>query len=263
MTFFPPFNLPHPILLLVTDHLAAPADFVLHRCVNAQLKELGRVRTNQGQGKGKVVILNVSEAVGRWKGVALKNNVNLQQHSDSGTLEIVDVLAEAQRSSEKDGNGQTLKGVLNHLSSSLDVGEGAAEEDGNTTEEGRKLVILDDVSMLEWIGFGILEVGRFLRALRGVCAKANATLVVRHHIVTPNEPDELFRLLLQLCTYHLEVLPLASGRSGTVSGEVALHPGFSAPRDMVKLVPRSAALQYRLTDTGADFFAKGTSEGVL
>lgn len=48
----------------------------------------------------------------------------------------------------------------------------------------------------------------------------DAVLVVRHHIVTPPEPDVLLQHLLQLCTYHIEVRPLASGRSGAVSGEV-------------------------------------------
>ena len=49
--------------------------------------------------------------------------------------------------------------------------------------------------------------------------QANATLFVRHHRLS-DEPDDLFRHLYQLCTYHLEVRGLASGRSGAVSGEV-------------------------------------------
>lgn len=50
--------------------------------------------------------------------------------------------------------------------------------------------------------------------------QAHATLFVRHHIVTRSEPDDLFRHLLQISNYHLEVRPLSSGRSGEVSGEV-------------------------------------------
>ena len=54
--------------------------------------------------------------------------------------------------------------------------------------------------------------------------KANATLLIRQHVLTPSteEPmlDDLFRALQQMCTYHMEVLPLASGRSGAVSGQV-------------------------------------------
>ncbi|KAF8874564.1 hypothetical protein CPB84DRAFT_1690054 [Gymnopilus junonius] len=262
MTFFPPFNLPQGIFLLITDALASPADFVLHRCLSAHLKEISKTKSGVAVEAAAVsvavAILSVSESMARWKGVAGKSNVNLQSHIEGGSVEVIDVFEEAQPGNANgggNGDGERLKGVIERLRVFLARGE--------PTSPGMKLVILDDISMLEWVGFDTTDVVRFVRALRSVCTKANATLLVRHHIVTPGEPDEVFRHLLQLCTYHLEVLPLASGRSGSVSGEVALHPGFSAPKDGVKLIPRSAALQYRLTDTGAEFFAKGTSESVL
>jgi len=52
--------------------------------------------------------------------------------------------------------------------------------------------------------------------------QTKTTLIVRHHLVatTETEPDDLFRLLLQISEYHLEVRPLSSGRSGEVTGEV-------------------------------------------
>jgi hypothetical protein len=117
--------------------------------------------------------------------------------------------------------------------------------------------------------------------LTGWCIKANATLIVRHHLTTPDEIDDLFRHLLQISTYHLEVRSLASGRSGAVSGEVpcsklvaifefadgsaqiALHACPSTTDNQVHLLPRSSALQYRLTDTGAVFFERGTGAAVL
>ena len=37
-------------------------------------------------------------------------------------------------------------------------------------------VILDDITTLEWIGFGLLDVMRFARALRAVCVKVCFTL---------------------------------------------------------------------------------------
>jgi hypothetical protein len=52
--------------------------------------------------------------------------------------------------------------------------------------------------------------------------QSNASLIIRHHVVTPTEPDDLLRQLLQICTYHMDVRPLSSGRSGAVSGEVKL-----------------------------------------
>ncbi|KAH9487426.1 Elongator complex protein 6 [Psilocybe cubensis] len=250
MPYFSPFDLPESILLLITDSLAAPGDFVLHRCLANHLKDKKTPR---------VTILSVSEGIAKWKALASKSNINLQQHLDSGALEFVDVLADVQPNGfQNNENNSDLKIIVERVRGFL---ERSSREQGGDTQPA--MVILDDITMLEWIGFPLIDVARFARALRAVCSKANATLLVRHHILAPDEPDDLFRRLLQICTYHLEVRALASGRSGNVSGEVALHPGFSAPPNTIKLVPRSAALQYRLTDAGPDFFAKGTSQVVL
>ncbi|PPQ69913.1 hypothetical protein CVT25_002471 [Psilocybe cyanescens] len=265
MPLFSPFDLPEGILLLITDGLAAPADFVLHRCLATHLKDNKRP---------KATVLSVSEGIVRWKALASKSNINLQQYLDSGAIEFVDVLANVQPPVFASGNGDDsrseqgeflgkntcndLKIVLERVRAFL---ERSVHDQAGETQHA--MVILDDITMLEWIGFPLIDVARFMRALRAVCLQANATLLVRHHVVTPDEPDELLRRLLQISTYHLEVRPLASGRSGNVSGEVALHSGFSAPPETIRLVPRNAALQYRLTDVGPDFFAKGTSEVVL
>lgn len=161
-------------------------------------------------------------------------NVNLQHHITAGALEFVDVLALAQppfiapEDASSNGSG-SLRDVIYRVQTYLD----------HTANDEPPLIILDDITMLEWIGFPLLDVVRFFRSLRSAClkvrsyasylrkgsqtwAKANATLFVRHHIVTPNDPDELFRHLLQICNYHLEVSPLSSGKSGTITGEVRL-----------------------------------------
>lgn len=111
----------------------------------------------------------------------------------------------------------------------------------------------------------------------------NAALVLRHHIVTAGETDELFKRLVQSCHYHLDVFPLSSGRSGSVSGQVvifssvpadscaepgmvlkvALHCGPATAEPRHALIPRCRAVQYRLTDSGGIFFDRGTGSGVL
>ena len=50
-------------------------------------------------------------------------------------------------------------------------------------------------------------------------AKAKATLII-HHVVTPGDPEDLLRRLLQMCTYHMDVKPLASGGNRAFSKEV-------------------------------------------
>ncbi|CAA7266451.1 unnamed protein product [Cyclocybe aegerita] len=247
-SLFSPFDLPDDIILLLSDELVAPADFILHRTLAAHLKA-GLV---SGRVKPKSVILSVSEGLSRWKTLAMKSNINLQTHLDLGTLEFIELSSCAEPSAEAN-----LRGVFDRVRMALE---------NSRPSQQPHLIILDDVSVLEWIGFSPTSVQRFIRALRSLALKANATLVLRHHVVTPNEPDELLRHLLQICTYHLEVRPLASGRSGAVSGEVALHAGFSYPSNNinpVKLLSRSSALQYCLTEAGPEFFVKGTSGGVL
>lgn len=132
----------------------------------------------------------------------------------------------------------SLKGCYDRLSSRLSQASQAAE-----------LIILDDISTLEWIGYDIADVQKFTRALVALCRKvsdaqydhyhllimysqAQAPLIIRHHVLctSTREPiftedessDDLFNLLAQLASFHVEIKSLASGRSGSVSGEASL-----------------------------------------
>jgi len=99
------------------------------------------------------------------------------------------------------------------------------------------------------------------RAKMSTCyGKNNVTLVIRHHLVLPDEPDDLFRLLLQLCAHHVEVRPLSSGKSGAVSGEVSafhMHASFTLTqvcgRWRSTQVLRSPALQYAYASAARHF----------
>ncbi|KAJ7643227.1 hypothetical protein B0H17DRAFT_1104512 [Mycena rosella] len=234
---FSPFELPSGILLLVTDQLSSPADFVLHRALAEQLKSPKSTSESK-----HAIVLSVSEHLARWKAIAAKSNVHLDQHA---SFLFLDVLGLARA-----GEPATLRPVLDAVVAAL-------KPDKDT------LVILDDLAALEWLGIAsVLDLTRFVRALHAACRARNATLLIRHHVLAP-EPDDALRALREQCTFHMEVLPLASGRSGAVSGQVALHAGPGVSRGSVRLLPRSAALQYKLTEGGAVFFERGTGAGVL
>ncbi|KAK7030716.1 hypothetical protein R3P38DRAFT_2930100 [Favolaschia claudopus] len=209
-----PFDLPAGILLLVTDQLSSPADFMLYRAVFAHLKAARSEKVT------KAIVLSVSPDRARWAAVAAKSNIQLDQKSTTGAFNFVDVLS---HKSEPD-----LPDVL---------------------------VVVDELATLEWTGSPVLDITCFCRALAATCRKANATLLIRQHVLTPSttEPilEDLFRTLHHMCTYHMEVLPLSSGRSGAVSGQVTLHIGPGTVRAGVKLFPRSSAIHYKLADTGA------------
>ncbi|KIJ68092.1 hypothetical protein HYDPIDRAFT_126768 [Hydnomerulius pinastri MD-312] len=245
MQSFPPPELISYIgLVLITDELHAPADFLIHRFLNLRLKDAKQTRC---------LMLSVSEGLERIKAVASKSNLNLSQN---GRFKFIDLNAQLEVPVETGlaSNESRLRSVYDLVSSELRNALGG---------DGKSLVILDDIASLEWLGFSALDLSRFCRALKVLCLKSNATLVIRHHILNPSEPDPLFHSLQQLCSYHVEVRPLASGRSGAVSGEVCLHVGPVESEPSLRLIARPTALQYRLTDGGAIFFEKGTSEGVL
>ncbi|KAJ7782329.1 hypothetical protein DFH07DRAFT_909130 [Mycena maculata] len=255
---FSPFDLPPGILLLVTDQLSSPADFVLHHSLIDHLKgtrsSAKSTSITANPKKPKVIVLAVSEDLARWKSIASKSNVHLDQQGSA--FVFVNVLQRVPPPNNVSPTEPVLRPILDTVVSAL-----GADEEMDT------LVIVDDLAVLEWLGFSVPDIIRFVRALYAACRKAGATLLIRQHVLTPpsTDPlvDDLFRHLRQICTYHVEVLPLASGRSGAVSGQVALHTGPGVPRGGVKLLSRTAALQYKLTDGGAVFFERGTGAGVL
>ncbi|KAH7911025.1 hypothetical protein BJ138DRAFT_1172790 [Hygrophoropsis aurantiaca] len=249
MMFPPPTLLSSRKLILISDEVAAPGDFLLHRFLSTHLKE---------DKNSRCIILSVSEEFERWKAIAAKSNLNISQSISEQKLVFIDVLAKVQpalHSEENHSNDALLLPIYELLSSVLTP---VASQDRQ-----KVLVILDDITVLEWLGFSLVDLTRFTRALRNLCMKVEATLIIRCHIVNAPEIDSLLQHLFQLSSYHIEVKPLASGRSGAVSGEVCLHLGPVEEEPNIPLVSRAAAVQYRLTDSGAIFFEKGTSGGVL
>ncbi|KAI0338225.1 hypothetical protein BDW22DRAFT_802252 [Trametopsis cervina] len=230
--------------VLVTDELASPADFILHANLAAHVKDSSR--------NSRCILISVTESLSRWITIGAKSNINVPSLLVNGTLVLLDIEAELQAA--YDSAEPILRPVFDSLQVIL------ADE---ASHSAHTLVILDDISALEWIGFSSQDVGYFARALCAACRKVNASLIIRHHVVTPGNPDDLLRLLLQLCTYRIDVFPLSTGRSGSVSGQIAILPGPGRVGSAMKTITRSSAVLYRLTDSGSTFFERGTGAAVL
>ncbi|KAH9940373.1 uncharacterized protein BXZ73DRAFT_42834 [Epithele typhae] len=241
---FPPAALPLPgEVLLLTDELPAPADFLLHRFLAAHMKR---------SPQSSALILSVSQDLGWWKGVTAKSSLNYGALVDAQRLLLIEVVPSITAD-------PTARAPFEDLFLRIRAALSTSSDDGNNP----CLVILDDVSALEWIGLSVDKIANFLRALSSLCRRAAATLIIRHHIITPGEPDDVLRRLVQLCDSRLDVFPLSSGKSGSVSGQVALHRGPAVGDAMHATVARDAAVHYRLVDGGAVFFDRGTGSGVL
>jgi len=236
-------------LLLLTDHLNAPAEFILNQILGASLRDDRRC-----------VVVSHLQSFSHWNTVAIKltRNVNLAQSLATDSLLFIDAAKDPLWSTTTVLSEDIFKPLYDRVEEYLKKGSPAKEDSPEA------LIIVDDVSVFEWMGSSIEDIKLFLRALMALSRKHNASLVVRHHLVTDDGIDDLLCELMQLCVYHVEVRPLSSGRSGAVSGQIAVHRGPWAEFESVdKSFPRSRATQYRLSDTGAVYFERGTGASVL
>ncbi|KAI0030699.1 hypothetical protein K488DRAFT_53678 [Vararia minispora EC-137] len=229
------FRLPEPVL--VTDDIGASADFLLYQVISAFK-----------HSQARCIFISVSGDLARWRALCSKTGLSLDAKIKDGSFLFVDVSASMPRFAT------SLPSIFESTKSYVEA---------SFSEATLKLVVLDSLSTLEWIGFSATEVTRFARGLTALCTKHNASLVFRHHVAVQDEPDDVFRTLYQLAAYHIEVRSLSSGRSGSVTGEIAVHPCPRLNTEPILNIPRKQALQYRLTDSGATYFQRGTGQVVL
>ncbi|KAI5889930.1 uncharacterized protein SCHCODRAFT_02630412 [Schizophyllum commune H4-8] len=239
-----PFELPDEVCILLTDELASPADFYLYSTAFQRLK-----------GGRRVLVVSAADDLARWKAVAGKSGVNSAQQVVNKAFEYYDVSAELDRvleSVDQDG-APPLRALYDTIVDRL------------AQQEAPSLIILDALPEMLWLGLPEKDVRLFCRALRALCLKNHTGLLIRFHTTADGEHDELLAFLTQLCQFRVDVCPLASGRSGLVSGEIVLRRGASCfvQHMNVKTIPRSSALQYRLSDYSVMYFEKGTDRAVL
>ncbi|KAI0319103.1 hypothetical protein OF83DRAFT_1227905 [Amylostereum chailletii] len=228
-------GLPNPARpLLVTDQIGAPSEFLLQNIFASHLRN--------SLAPGRCLFVSSTDESTKWKAISLRSV------QTEGAFAFVDLSPR----------------LPDPISSLVDIYQDIRTGIETLSQDGiPSLVILDGLTVLEWFGVPIVEVVSFLRALIAFCGKRDVALVIRHHIVSTDEPDDLLRHLLQLCAHHVEVRPLSSGKSGAVSGEIAVHACPLTSTTSARLIPRHHAMQYRLTESSATFFERGTGQVVL
>ena len=106
--------------------------------------------------------------------MTVRQNLNISHQITNGSLEFIDVLKHVQPDFRAPAARETAD---LHTSPTLrplfDLVQGALQK---TDHGDAKLVILDDIATLEWIGFSLLDVSRFARALRGACLKVRRVI---------------------------------------------------------------------------------------
>ena len=82
---------------------------------------------------------------------------------DSGSVEFVDVLALVQPQSSSSDGPNNLRPIYDRVQ--------ACMTKSSTNDDDSMLVILDDITILEWIGFPLIDIIHFSRVLRALCQK--------------------------------------------------------------------------------------------
>jgi hypothetical protein len=90
--------------------------------------------------------------------IIILKNLNLATHLTSDSLVFVDVSAAFDTS--LDSKQPALRSIYDMTSAELTKQQGAS-----------MMIILDDISSLEWTGVLLIDLIRFIRALRSLCLK--------------------------------------------------------------------------------------------
>jgi len=235
--------------ILVTDKVQAPAEFILHQIISSHLRDAGT----------RVIIGSCLVGLSHWKTTTAKMSpgFNLTSRIAAGSVVFLDQLDRISHSEQPDGCAPSMKILYDEVCEAMQH-----ESDSPTDCNG--LFVLDGLSSYEWMGVPLSHLKRFIRAIFALCSKRRYALLIRHNKLGDDRTDELLRLYLQLSAIHLEALPLSTGRSGAITGEINVLKGSSlVESDIWEALRRQNTIQYRLLDSGPLFFERGTSASVL
>ncbi|PVG02185.1 hypothetical protein CPB86DRAFT_780613 [Serendipita vermifera] len=201
--------------MLVTDHVDAPAAFLLIRAASAVLK---RTKTSAELTSIKrCIFLSFTQDIEHWKALLSKTGLNPAKAVEDGNLSLLDLLSWWRndiRDGVKDKGG--FDRFFDHVYTSL-------QQELNRAEPSETIVLIDDLAHLEWIGLDEQHILRFLRSVRSLLRKNKCSLLATYHNLAMEAPaSSVHRYLVETCTVHVECRPLGSGRSGAVSGEVCV-----------------------------------------
>ena len=93
------------------------------------------------------------------KWLTITQNINLGQNEAFQFVDVFDHLPPDQNT-----NQTSLRVIYDLLSVKLS---------DSRVDSQTSLVILDDIASLEWLGFSLLDLSRFARALRSLCVKVS------------------------------------------------------------------------------------------
>lgn len=99
-------------------------------------------------------------------------STNLANHVSKGSFTFIDALSQGFTSP-----ATSLPQLYDEITRALEP-----NDPGDPDDDQPNLVVLDGLSLIEWSGTPLLEVKRFIRALRVLCANASKYITFRCNV---------------------------------------------------------------------------------
>ncbi len=215
--------------------------FAIHHFLHLAIKD----------GK-KILLIGLENSFGHFNGVALKFGFNLVKLRESGELAFFD----------------GLKSISQHCANDSGQFQSCAFENGLKDFIDKNIapgsfVIIDKISLLNQLGLKVPQVVKLMNGIILTTRSQNCCLVTRSRAISRLDNDEddleepadhLCAFLTQVAALNIQLRPLMTGKSATVTGNISFL--WTSDSQLCRY-------QYRLEEKDVKVFAKGTSAGVL
>lgn len=153
--------------------------------------------------------------------------------------------------------------TLDHRHKQQDVLKAFYKTVAQYVTSSNTLVILDDVSVLLYNGFGIEQVSTFVLKLRALVENVQGTLLTVMHAdeegADDTEQDNFIKSVIYGSSLVLQVQPLNSGLARDVHGQLDVISGPQQQHPQNMNTPQQS-LHYKILDNNVHFFARGVAQ---
>ncbi|KAL2913510.1 hypothetical protein HK105_206970 [Polyrhizophydium stewartii] len=239
-------------VFVVTDTLERSGSFVLHKLVGRHVRLPGWA----------VALVCVAQQPEHYVAVHKKLGMHLSLHKQ--TFASVDLFSRLGQLVQSDGATDPVQTLFSEITAPF-----AAAAPQDAAEPPRKpCIVIDDVSMLLFVGLSVSQTVLLVTALRSFVialgTQRDGCLAVLVHDDCPADEEQASAnaWIQQLATVLLHVRPLDSGFTEGVHGQLAVALGPQAlwadsARHDAGIVP--GELLFRVNDASVDWVARGRS----
>ena len=229
--------------IAITEKNCTVGEFLIHHFLSLAIKS-----------SHSVIFVGLEQTLGHFHGVGLKFGINLMKSQAEGKvvfLEALKDLCNDYASGEK-GSKYELSSSLSLEKVALNINEICQKT------EGRITIIVDNLSVCQYIGVSAKHVLDFIRYLHSLRDRDQRISTVIRQSETESDPSDPIYVTANYAALSsdlsLQVWPLKTGHSESITGNLSYEWNTNG---------KTGVVQFRLEDKAVRIFALGASDAVL